>query len=201
MEDRTMEAKGFVVPPGQGRVWEMAAGRSSALKLLGGETGESVTMFEETAPAGTQTTYHLHHDSDEVAYVLAGEISFKIGDEVTVGGPGTCAFMPRGLAHAWKNSGAETARVLFLYTPAGAGGFFEESQRLRRSYESFASGDVRAGYRRHRWEIVGPPPFDRIRTILPPDARFNRTMAPGFRQDSVEERPIDVIVRPSFVAT
>jgi hypothetical protein len=34
----------------------MAAGRSSALKLSGGETGESVMMFEETAPAGTQTT-------------------------------------------------------------------------------------------------------------------------------------------------
>ena len=96
---------------------------------------------------------------NEVAYVLAGEITFKISDEVTIGGPGTCAFMPRGLAHAWKNSGAETARVLFLYTPAGAGGFFEESQRLQRSYKSFDSEDVRAAYRRHRWEIVGPPPF------------------------------------------
>jgi quercetin dioxygenase-like cupin family protein len=165
-----MEAKGFVVPPGQGRVWEMAAGRSSALKLLGGETGDSVMMFEETAPSGTETTYHRHHDSDEVAYVLAGEITFKIGDEITVGGPGTCAFMPRGLAHAWKNSAAETARVLFLYTPAGAGGFFEESQRLRRSYESFASEDVRAAYRRHRWEIVGPPPFDDTRPL----AAFDR---------------------------
>jgi Cupin domain len=68
---------------------------------------------------------------DMLAMAGAGEITFKIGEEVTVGGPGTCAFMPRGLAHAWKNSGAETARVLFLYTPAGAGGFFEESQRLR----------------------------------------------------------------------
>jgi uncharacterized cupin superfamily protein len=94
-----------------------------------------------------------------VAYVLAGEITFKIGEEVTVGGPGTCAFMPRGLAHAWKNSGAETARVLFLYTPGGAGGFFEESQRLQRSYKSFSSEDVKDAYRRHRWEIVGPPPF------------------------------------------
>jgi hypothetical protein len=55
--------------------------------------------------------------------------------------------------------GAETARVLFLYTSAGAGRFFEESQRLQRSCESFASEDVRAVYRRHRWEIVGPPPF------------------------------------------
>jgi hypothetical protein len=24
----------------------------------------------------------------------------KIGDEITVGGPGTCAFMPRGVPHA-----------------------------------------------------------------------------------------------------
>ena len=31
-----METRGFVVPASQGRVWEMAAGRSSALKLLGG---------------------------------------------------------------------------------------------------------------------------------------------------------------------
>jgi len=116
-------------------------------------------MFEETAPADTRTTYHLHHDSDEVAYVLAGEITFKIGEEVTVGGPGTCAFMPRGLAHAWKVTGSETGRILFLYTPAGAGGFFEESQRLQRSYESFDTDEVRAAYRRHGWEIVGPPPF------------------------------------------
>jgi len=116
-----MEARGFVVPPGQGRAWEMAARRSSALKLLGGEIGESVMMFEETAPAGTETTHHLHRDSDEVAYVLAGEIAFKIGEEVTVGGPGTCAFMLRGLAHAWKNSGAETARVAVPLYPGRSG--------------------------------------------------------------------------------
>jgi len=118
-----MEAKGFVVPPGEGRIWNSSPGRSEVLKLLGGETGESVMMFEETAPTDTRTTYHRHHDSDEVAYVLAGEITFKIGEEVTVGSPGSCAFIPRGLAHAWKVTGRETGRILFLYTPAGAGGF------------------------------------------------------------------------------
>ncbi len=73
----------------------MAPDRWAVLKLLGGETGDSITLFEETAPAGTDTTFHLHRDSDQVAYVLSGEITFKIGDEATVGGPGTCAFMPR----------------------------------------------------------------------------------------------------------
>src|SRR5260370_32986801 len=154
-----MEAKGFVVPPGQERVWEMAAGRSSALKLLSGETGESVMMFEEAAPAGTQTTYHLHHDSDEVAYVLAGEITFKIGEEVTVGGPGTCAFMPRGLAHAWKNSGAETARVLFLYTPAAAGGLVEEQQRAQPTAAAMSEREKTEQRERYGWEIVGPNPL------------------------------------------
>jgi hypothetical protein len=45
-----MEAKGFVVPPGGGAVWDMEPGRSAALKLLGGQTAESVMLFEETAP-------------------------------------------------------------------------------------------------------------------------------------------------------
>jgi hypothetical protein len=47
-----IDAKGFV-PPGQGPVWNMAPGRSATLKLLGGETAESVMMFEEGAPSGT----------------------------------------------------------------------------------------------------------------------------------------------------
>ena len=121
-----MAKKGLIVPPGGGSILSMAPGRSAALRLLGRETGDSIMLFDETAPAGTETTFHLHRDSDEVGYVLSGEITFKIGDEVTVGGPGTCAFLPRGVPHAWKNTSAETGRVLFLYTPADAGGFFEE---------------------------------------------------------------------------
>ena len=95
-----MGAKGFVVPPGGGSVLNMAPGRFSALKLLRADTADSIMMFEETAPQGTETTFHLHHDSDDVAYVLSGEITFKIGNEVTVGSAGSCAFFPRNVPHA-----------------------------------------------------------------------------------------------------
>jgi quercetin dioxygenase-like cupin family protein len=124
--------KGFVVPAGGGKHFDSPTpGRSFALKLLGRETNESIMLFEETLPAGTKSLFHLHHDSDEVAWVLAGEITFQIGDEVTVGGPGTCAFMPRDVPHAWKNTGRETGRVLFLYTPAAAGGLVEALSERR----------------------------------------------------------------------
>jgi quercetin dioxygenase-like cupin family protein len=151
-----MGAQGIVVPPGQDPI---SAGRSFSLKLRGGETGDSIMMFEETIPAGTKSTLHLHHDSDEVAYVLSGEVTFKIGDEVTVGGPGTCAFMPRGVPHAWKSTGAETGKVLFLYTPAKAGGLIEEQQRTGRKFASMNERELADILRRHGWELLGPSPF------------------------------------------
>src|ERR1700730_19184016 len=152
-----MVKTGLIVPPGGGSILSMAPGRSAALKLVGGETGDSIMLFEETAPAGTETTFHLHRDSDEVAYVLSGEITCKIGDEVTVVVPCTCAFLPRGVPHAWKNTGAETGRVLFLYTPADAGGFFEK--QLARPAGSANGPEAHEMRRRHGWEVVGPAPF------------------------------------------
>jgi mannose-6-phosphate isomerase-like protein (cupin superfamily) len=81
-------------------------------------------------------------DSDEVAYVLSGEITFLIGDKVTVGRPGSCAFMPRSVPHAWKSTGTQTGRVLFLYTPAGAGKLFEEG--VGHPIASFSDGEFEA---------------------------------------------------------
>ena len=150
-----MDAQGFVVPAGQGPVWNMAPGRSATLKLQSGETAETVMMFEEAAPVGTVTNFHLHRYSDELAYVLSGEVTFKIGDQISVGGPGTCAFIPRGVAHAWKSTGAETARVLFIFTPAEAGKAFEELQQLQSPVGPMAA----AVFQRYGAEVVGPPPF------------------------------------------
>jgi quercetin dioxygenase-like cupin family protein len=156
-----MAAEGFVVPSGEGKVFNMGSpGRSAALKVLNGQSGQSVMMFEEVAPANTATDLHLHRDSDEIAYVLSGQVTFKIGDEITVGGPGACAFMPRGVAHAWKTTGDEPGRVLFLYAPGSAGMLFEEASEVDpASPPSDPAAFFSALVQRHGWEIVGPPPF------------------------------------------
>jgi len=151
-----MDTPGITASPRQAPA---APGRSFFLKLRCGETDGSIMMFEETIPVGTRSTFHLHHDSDEVAYVLSGEITLLVGGAVTVGGPGHCAFMPRGVPHAWKVTGAETARVLFLYTPARAGGLIEEQQRTGRGFKSMTERELADILERHGWELLGPSPL------------------------------------------
>lgn len=147
-------SKGVVVPPGGGKRLEEKSGQAMSMKLFGRETGESVTLFEQTVPAGSKSSwFHLHRDSDEIALVIEGEFTFKIGEEVTTGGPGTCAFLPRNVPHAWKNSGAQPGRVVFLYTPAGAGRFVEEM------LEHPADGDLKKRLEESGWEVLGPNPL------------------------------------------
>ncbi len=151
-----MVTPNIAVAPGQD---PPSPGRAFSLKLRVDETGGSIMMFEETVPIGTKSTLHLHHDSDEVAYVLSGEVTFLIGDDVTVGGPGSCTFMPRGVRHAWKSTGAQAGRVLFLYTPAKAGGLIEEQQRTGRKFASMNERELAEILQRHGWELLGPSPL------------------------------------------
>src|ERR1051325_3281437 len=148
--------KGVVVPAGGGQHLKESSGQVMSMKLFGRETGQSVTLFEQAVPAGSRNSWlHLHRDSDEVAWVLEGEFTFKIGDEIVTGGPGTCAFMPRNVPHAWKNSGTEAGRVLFLYTPAAAGSLIEALSERRPMNDDERS----QFYERHGWEVFGPNPL------------------------------------------
>jgi quercetin dioxygenase-like cupin family protein len=154
-----MGAQGIVAQPGEGLVQRFTPGRFLTMKLLGGDTADRVMLFEETAPPGTKSWFHLHRDSDEIAYVLSGEVTFLIGGEVTVDGPGACAFMPRGVPHAWKSTGAEAGRVLFLYAPARAGGLIEEQQRTGRKFASMNERELAEICQRHGWELLGSSPL------------------------------------------
>jgi quercetin dioxygenase-like cupin family protein len=154
-----MGKQGIVVPPGQGLVANYTPGRSIVLKLRCGETDGSIMLFEATAPVGAKSTLHLHRDSDEVAYVLNGQITFLIGEDITVGGPGTSAFMPRGVRHAWKSTGVDPGRVLFLYTPAEAGGLIEEQQQSGSNFSSMTETERAAMLQRYGWELLGPSPL------------------------------------------
>jgi quercetin dioxygenase-like cupin family protein len=154
-----VDNQGCVVLPGQELVWKMDPNRTATFKLLSNQTGDTISLFEELIPPGTETFLHLHHSSDEAMCILSGEFSFKIGDQVTNGGPGTWAFMPKEVPHAWKNNGPEAGRALFMFTPAEAGKLFEELKRLNLPFLSAGPAVLNPLLQRYGWDVVGPPPF------------------------------------------
>jgi quercetin dioxygenase-like cupin family protein len=154
-----MGSNGLVVLPGQEFLWKMEPDRIATFKLLSEQTGNSVSVFEELVPAGFGTALHLHHGSDEAMCVLSGEFAFKIGEAVTRGGPGTWAFMPKEIAHAWKNDGEEVGRALFMFTPGDAGKLFEELWRLQLPFMTADPATLAPLLAQFGWEILGPSPL------------------------------------------
>jgi hypothetical protein len=49
--------------------------------------------------------------------------------------------------------------VLFLYTPAGAGGLIEEQQRTGSNFSSMSPTERAEILRRYDWELLGPSPL------------------------------------------
>ncbi len=92
----------------------------------GNETGGRYAMFEAIVPPGGGPPPHIHRQEDETFYVLEGEITFQVGEETVVAGPGTFVNMPTGNPHAFKNESEQTAKMLISYAPAGLEEYFFE---------------------------------------------------------------------------
>jgi len=116
----------FVLAPGEGKTYRVG-GSPIVLKVRGAETRGRFEITESTLPPGFGgVPPHLHEDTDHAFYVLDGELELKIGDELVRGGPDTCAFSPRGLAHTFANPGTEPCRYLQIDSGPGRERFFEE---------------------------------------------------------------------------
>ena len=93
--------------------------------VTGAETGGAYFAMEAIVPPGGGPPPHTHRDEDETFYVLEGRCDFLLGGETITGGPGDFVNVPRGTVHSFRNGGAETARMVLTFTPAGMEHFFE----------------------------------------------------------------------------
>jgi EmrB/QacA subfamily drug resistance transporter len=91
----------------------------SEILLRTEQTDGEVAIVEITVPAGWGGPPLHHHDFDEAFYVLAGELTFQVGDELVTAGPGAVAFAPRGVHHTLANLSDAEARYLLICTPGG----------------------------------------------------------------------------------
>ena len=82
-----------------------------------GDTGGRFSLIEKWLPRGSGPGPHKHTWSNETSYILDGEITLLIGDEVSVVRRGDFLMVPRDTLYAFRVD-SETARFLNGYTPA-----------------------------------------------------------------------------------
>lgn len=92
----------------------------------GEETGGAFFLAEVCVAPGGGTPPHIHHREDESFQLLEGTLTIQVGENTITVRAGDFAFLPRGIAHSFKNIGEGNAKALVLTTPAGLEGFFEE---------------------------------------------------------------------------
>ena len=86
--------------------------------VKGEDTGGRYSLMYEALPKGSGAPPHKHTWSDEHFYILDGEITFLVGEDIRKGGKGDFVFVPRNTRHAFRVD-SETAAFLNGYTPAG----------------------------------------------------------------------------------
>jgi quercetin dioxygenase-like cupin family protein len=96
-----------------------------------------VAVIEATVAPGTGPPLHAHPSLDERFYVLAGRLTFRIGEASFTALPGASVVASPGAPHTYTNQSGEVARVLLVFMLAGAETSMDDGA--------------------HHTEIVGPP--------------------------------------------
>ena len=97
-------------------VWSL--GGRFTLKVAGRDAEGRFALVEALAFRSTEPPLHVHHNEDEAWYVLDGQMTFYVGDDVLEASAGSFVYAPKGIAHTFTVD-AEPTRVLVLASPAG----------------------------------------------------------------------------------
>jgi quercetin dioxygenase-like cupin family protein len=96
------------------------------------QSGGQISVMDNVVGASFPGPPLHHHDFDETFYVIAGELTFQLEDELFTRKRGELAFAPRGVPHTFANLSCAEARTLIICTPAGFERYFARMAAERR---------------------------------------------------------------------
>jgi quercetin dioxygenase-like cupin family protein len=139
---------------GSGPVWQSSPDRGELHDLQDRRnyTAGGLFVIEQANRVKGGPPRHLHHEQDELWYVLAGDYVVEIGSERHLLKPGDCILGPRRIPHAWAFVGDSPGKLLIAFTPAGK--MQENFERDRRAGEYRSDAET---FRAYGMELVGPP--------------------------------------------
>ena len=132
--------QGKYVPAGSGQAY-WGPGDEVTFLITGEETDGAFFMSELSVPPAGGPPPHIHHREDESFYIREGTLAIRVGERTVNVSSGYFVYVPRGIVHCFKNTGATHAKMLVTFTPAGMEKFFEQG--------FYPAGD----------RSVGPPPL------------------------------------------
>jgi quercetin dioxygenase-like cupin family protein len=128
----------------------------------GEQTADEMSLVELAGRRGDMPPLHVDHRNDETLYLIAGRITFFVGDREIALSKGQAAVAPRGVPHAYRIE-SEQARWLVINNPAGFERFLraasepapaDELPPSGRPVDSDAVVQLAAEY---GIEVLGPP--------------------------------------------
>ena len=83
------------------------------------QTNAEIGMIRHLVPVGFPGPPLHRHDFDETFYVLEGQLTVQLGEDLFRVETGELAFAPRGVPHTFTNLAEAPAGYLIVFTPAG----------------------------------------------------------------------------------
>ena len=105
-----------------GEQWEATDGFPRPVHVLiePGTVGSvGIAMGMQEIPPGSRTGLHTHRTGEELIFFYQGRGRMQIGDDEMEVGPETAVLIPRGTPHNFVNTGTETVRLTWTFSPAG----------------------------------------------------------------------------------
>ncbi|WP_458098223.1 cupin domain-containing protein [Roseomonas sp. WA12] len=131
------------------RQWLEFGGERVSIRLASKHTGGSCSIVEGVLAPLSGPPLHIHQHEDEIVQVLEGELRFMLGKEVFDVAAGSYVFIPRGMAHTWRNLTDTTVRAVGFFSPGGAEAIFAQ-------FADCGSEDLAALANVHGTIFVGP---------------------------------------------
>lgn len=142
-------------------------GNRFSLLVTGDETQGRFATFEIRITRGNEPPRRIHHQEDEIVYVLEGYLTYFVDEEEHEVHAGAALFIPSGVERCFRVDSDEV-RLLVTFVPSGFERYLQEVG-IPASCGN-AEGQARHGEidverlvtvaARYGIEITGPPPVD-----------------------------------------
>jgi quercetin dioxygenase-like cupin family protein len=115
----------YIVPNDGRAIWIGSFG--TIYKVSPDQSQSGVAIVEHVlGPKRLGAPMHRHSREDEVSFVLEGELTVQQGDALETAVVGGTIVKPRGVFHAFWNSGTAPVRFLEVIAPGDFAKYFEE---------------------------------------------------------------------------